>query len=75
MKQGRFISVVALALCLVVGIGILYSTLYAGCYCYEACYYCNDGNCTIYGGPGACFCTQNPCRLSEHFLCCVHNPI
>jgi len=34
MKQGRFISVVALALCLVVGIGILYSTLYAGCYCY-----------------------------------------
>jgi len=71
MKKGRIISAVVLALCLVVGIGILYSTLYAGCYCYGTCYYCNEENCTIFPGPGACFCTENPCRLSQHLLCCV----
>jgi hypothetical protein len=73
MKKGRFISVVVLALCLVVGIGILYSTLYAGCYCHGGCQYCDweTGSCTTFGGPGACFCTENPCRLSEHMLCCV----
>ncbi len=75
MKQGRFISVVALALCLVVGIGILYSTLYAGCYCYDACWACIGGECHTYDDGGTCFCSNNPCDLDEHHICCVNNPI
>jgi hypothetical protein len=70
MKKGRFISVVVLALCLVVGIGILYSTLYAGCYCYGACWACIEDECQTYDGSGGCFCNTSTCTPSEHRICC-----
>jgi len=76
MKKGRFISAVVLALFLVVGIGILYSTLYAACHCYGACWYCDAGQCRTYDGPGGCFCNTQTCEPSVHMICCKHgNPI
>jgi len=79
MKKRRIIFAVVLALSLVVGIGILSASAIvqiAGCHCYEACYYCSEvtGDCEIYDGPGACFCSNNPCHLNPHFLCCVSAP-
>ena len=70
MKKGRFISAVVLALFLVVGIGILYSTLYA-CDCYGACWACINDECHTYDGPGGCFCNTSNCKPSEHRICCV----
>ncbi len=65
---------------LIISIGILLAQVVSNeCSCYEACYACiwdNEGQdftCKIYDGPGGCFCIENPCRLSEHFICCVHN--
>jgi hypothetical protein len=73
MKKGRIIFAIAivLALFLVAGIGLVSASL--GCYCYGPCYYCDtgSGSCTLYEGPGACFCHNNPCKLVEHYLCCV----
>jgi hypothetical protein len=73
MKKGRVMVAVVLGLSLVLTVGIvLASVIPNGCHCYEACYYCDPGTgCKVGDGPGGCFCVNNPCRLSDHLLCCV----
>jgi hypothetical protein len=74
MIKGRGLVAVVLGFSLVLTVGIVMASVIAyDCHCYEACYYCDpDNGCKIYDGPGGCFCTNNPCRLSENLLCCVH---
>jgi hypothetical protein len=70
MKKGRVMVAVVLTLFLVLAVGIVSASI-GNCHCYEACQYCQDGTCAINeGGYGGCFCSENPCRLSENFLCC-----
>jgi hypothetical protein len=73
MKEGKVAIAVALGFFLVLTVGIVMASVMAdGCHCYEACYYCDpDTGCKIYDGPGACLCNPDPCRLSEHWICCV----
>ncbi len=73
MKRGRVIVAVLLALSLVTAVGILLANVIPNaCHCYAACYYCDieSGRCKVFDGPGGCFCTNNPCHVNEHFLCC-----
>jgi len=69
-------TAVVFALCLVVGIGILCSNLYAACHCYGACQYCDweTEECTVYDEAGACFCTDRggDCSLGRLLCCQAH---
>jgi len=70
MKKGKVVVAVAVALFMVVAIGIaLASVVPNGCYCIGGCYNCVLGNCTMTDDAGGCFCTTNPCSLG-HWACC-----
>jgi hypothetical protein len=74
MKIRKIWVAFVLAFSLVLAVGIVLASVSPNsCHCWEACYYCDGltGECTIYDGPGGCFCTENPCRLGR-WLCCVH---
>ena len=78
MKKGRIIFTVVLALFLVVGIGILSSSMLvqaSGCYCYGACWACIEGECTTYDGAGSCFCNTKTCTPDPHHVCCKQSEI
>jgi hypothetical protein len=73
MNKGKIMIAVVLGLFLVLTVGIVLANVIPNaCHCFGACYYCDteSGKCKTYDGPGACFCTNNPCHLNEHFLCC-----
>ncbi len=74
MRKERIVVFILLGCVLVLTAGILLAQIVpnSNCHCWEACYYCKPGvGCTIYDGPGGCFCNGNPCSLG-HWLCCVH---
>lgn len=75
MKKGRRRVAFVLAIFLVLAFGIVLANVIPNaCYCFGQCYYCKpEVGCTEYEGYGGCYCTNNPCRLSEHMLCCPAN--
>jgi hypothetical protein len=75
MNKGRVMIAIVLGLSLVLTVGIVLASVFPNaCHCYEACYYCDlTTGCKIGTGPGACFCVNNPCRLSEHMICCAQS--
>ena len=76
MKNGKVVIVFAVALFLVVATGIALAGIIPirpAADCYGGCYYCNPTTgCTMYDGPGGCFCTRNPCNLG-HWFCAKAN--
>lgn len=72
MKKGRLMVAVAVALFMVLAIGIALARVVPNspsADCWGTCYYCQiNVGCTVYDGPGGCFCTENPCRLG-HWFC------
>ncbi|MCW1310117.1 MAG: hypothetical protein OH344_05485 [Candidatus Parvarchaeota archaeon] len=73
MQKRKVLVLFLLAFSLILTVGILLAQVIPNsCYCWGACYYCDGitGQCTMYDGPGGCFCSENPCRLG-HWVCCV----
>jgi len=74
MKKGRVVFALVAALFLVLTVGIvLASVIPNACSCYEGCYACVNEQCKVVATGGACFCLNNPCRLSEHLVCCLQH--
>lgn len=73
MQKGKVFVLFLLACSLILTVGFLLAQVIPNsCHCWEACYYCKPNvGCTMYDGPGGCFCNANPCSLG-HWLCCVH---